>query len=942
MRIFHLLVLCAFTTVTTLANPISRNEALQKARQFMPTKQFTQQGKSFARIKTAAGTEPFYVFNDANGNGFVVVSGDDRTREILGYSPTGALDMDNLPANLQWWLDEYARQIAALGLSTVVTNSSKVQLTAPAIPPLIHTKWSQEEPYNNMCPDGSGRDYDESGYDASNSCPTGCVATTMAQVMYYWKWPESCPALDAYSTKNFEVKSLPSTTFKWDLMKDSYSSIETGDAADAVAELMRYCGQAVWMDYDVSASGAPFYGNVVLARVFNYSRSIRTISRKSYNIEDWENIIYHELAEGRPVIYSGFSDNDGNGGHEFIVDGYASDGLFHMNWGWSGLFDNYFVLSVADPYQPGIDGSSSSGGFRYNQLAMVGIKPFREGEKEPYALLSDDAQTVTFYYDGHMISRKGMVIGVYDFNYNIEQDYRNATAAVIDDSFAEYYPFNIESWFTNCHNLKEIKGISNLHTDYVTDMSNMFSNCSSLTNLDLSGFKTNYVTDMGYMFNGCSSLTNLDLGGFKTDNVTNMNRMFYNCSNLTSLNLSGFKTDYLTVMSHMFYNCSSLTSLDLSGFKTDSVTNMGYMFYNCSNLKALDLSNFKTDNVTDMREMFSGCSELASLDLSSFKTDNVAGIEGMGMYRMFYNCSSLTSLDLSGFKTENVTNMQSMFEGCSSLTSLDLSSFNAENVTDMYRMFGSCSSLTSLNLSDFKTDNVTNMREMFSGCSSLTSLDLSAFNTGNVTTMWDMFSGCTGLTNLDLSGFNTENVTLMGNMFRSCSSLTSLDLSGFNTSNVTDMRNMFNRCSSLTSLDLSNFDTSNVTNMSNMFNLCSNLTTIYAGDGWSTDKVENSSRMFLDCRKLVGGQGTAYNYLYTDHTYARIDGGVESPGYFTYRENTGITVVNTDDISVTGDIFDVKGLKHHNYIKGLNIIHMSDGTVRKIVVKISKHFHARL
>jgi surface protein len=871
IKLFILLFL-AVLPLTLWAEKVTREQALKTATEFMSDKTFTV-AKSSRRVPGASSKdEPFYVFNASEG-GFVIVSGDDRTCEILGYSPTGTLEMDRLPANLQWWLDEYARQIEGLGTTTVAVKTSLKASTASDISPLIHTQWNQYTPYNLMCPDGNGRDYNESGYDASNRCITGCVATAMAQVMNYWQWPMSCPELPGYTTKtnNYAIKALPSTTFKWTLMKNNYSYGETGEAANAVAELMRYCGQAVEMDYTTTESRAGV-SRKVMVETFNYGHAISVIYRDRYDLGTWETIIYKELAEGRPVLYSGQSENSG---HEFIVDGYASDGLFHINWGWGGHQDNYFVLSVADPSKPGTAGASSSGGYKNRQSAMIGIKPFREGEVEPYAALSDDGLTVTFYYDGHMLSRKGVDIG-----YNSKKGqtpYATATTAVFDDSFTEYYPYNTSEWFRGCLNLKEIKGISNLNTEYVTNMSFMFYECSSLTNLDVSGFKTDNVTNMSFMFYECSSLTNLDVSGFKTDNVTSMSRMFDGCSSLTNLDVSGFKTDNVTSMSCMFDDCSSLMNLDVSGFKTDNVTSMSCMFYNCSSLTNLDVSGFKTDNVTSMNCMFYNCSNLTSLDLSGFKSNNEKD-----MRYMFYNCSSLTSLDLSGFKTDSVTNMSFMFYGCSNLTNLDLSGF--------------------------KTDSVTNMSSMFYNCSSLT--------------------------NLDLSGFKTDNVTSMGCMFYNCSSLTSLDLSGFKTENVTSMYCMFYNCSSLTSLDLSGFKTDSVTNMSCMFYGCSSLTTIYACDVWNTEKVTLDEWMFYNCTNLVGGKGTEYDLSRMNHTYARIDGGTDAPGYFTYKASTDIKGITVDStIDGYAPIYDIGGRRLAAPKKGVNIVRMSDGTTKKILTK---------
>ena len=449
---------------------------------------------------------------------------------------------------------------------------------------------------------------------------------------------------------------------------------------------------------------------------------------------------------------------------------------------------------------------------------------------------------------------------------------------------------------------------------------------------------------MRYMFSGCSSLMSLDVSGFKTDNVTDMRYMFSGCSSLTSLDVSGFKTDNVTSMRYMFSGCSSLTSLDVSGFKTDNVTDMRYMFSGCSILKTIYAgSGWTTNAVTDGYDMFSLCTSLvggagtpydashvdytyAHIDggasnpgyftdknaapvataepyavlsdnntvLTFYYDDQKAARGGMsvgpfGYYEdvpwysqresitsaefdpSFANCTTLTSttnwfygcwnmVSISGIqylKTDNVTDMSSMFERCFNLTSLDLSNFNTENVTDMHSMFDSCSRLASLNVSSFNTANVTDMGLMFSACYELTSLDVSGFNTDNVTDMHGMFGGSSGLTNLDLSNFNTSNATTTSLMFEGCLGLTSLDLSSFNTENVTKF--------------------------SNMFKDCSNLKTIYVGSGWSTANVAEGTSMFFGCTNLVGGAGTAYDENHVDHTYAHIDGGTSNPGYFTAK-----------------------------------------------------------
>ncbi len=229
--------------------------------------------------------------------------------------------------------------------------------------------------------------------------------------------------------------------------------------------------------------------------------------------------------------------------------------------------------------------------------------------------------------------------------------------------------------FYGCSSLTSLN-LSNFNTANVTDMSYMFYSCSVLTSLDLSNFNTANVTNMSYMFYNCSKLTSLDLSNFNTANVTNMSYMFSYCSSLTSLTFGkNFNTANVTNMSAMFSQCSVLTSLDLSNFNTEKVTSMSYMFYSCSGLTSLDVSNFDTANVTDMTRMFSGCRVLTSLDLSNFYTAKVTN-----MNYMFSQCSSLTSLTFGeNFTTASCTSYIYMFYGCSKMRFLDFYASNDDN-----------------------------------------------------------------------------------------------------------------------------------------------------------------------------------------------------------------------------------------------------------------------
>ena len=389
MKRFFLFSVLLLATIVIMAEGIDRQSALEKAKKFMPGKQFVAaETVPSARRAIANKTDAFYVFNAEDNAGYVIVSGDDRTTEILGYAENGNLDIDHIPDNMKWWLDNYARQIKALGTSLSPAKSGLGMRRAAAIQPLIQSKWGQGAPYNYMCPDGDLVDYYEAGYNTNNRCPTGCVATAMAQIMYYWKWPESCPALSDYSkswsyggtTTTWVVKGLPATTFKWDKMKDSYTVYDEDDeSAMAVAELMRYCGQAVEMGYGgPSGSAAHIYKE--MASVFNYSVNSHTLSRDGYTAGQWEGIIYEELAAHRPVLYSGIPVD--LVGHQFIIDGYDGNGLFHINWGWGGSPDNYYVLSIADPNSPGKTTVSTDLAFDMEQIAWVGVKPAEKDEVE--------------------------------------------------------------------------------------------------------------------------------------------------------------------------------------------------------------------------------------------------------------------------------------------------------------------------------------------------------------------------------------------------------------------------------------------------------------------------------------------------------------------------------------------------------------------------------
>ncbi len=714
--------------------------------------------------------DEFYVFNDEANGGYVVVSGDERMPDVLGYSYDGCFDKNHIPCNMKALLEAYAAQVTHLRANQKANvNNAYYDASWKTISPMVGCTWGHWTPFNNQCLEIDG-----------HHTASGCVAIAMAQIMYYHRWPQqTTDIIPGYTTETLgiEVPETPITTIDWDNMLsyyDPYDSQKYSEKqADAVATLMRLCNVAVKMDYGLESSGAHMCdADDAFWKYFNYDGSIEDLIGDEFEADEWNQIIYNELSDGRPVMCSDL-------GHAFVIDGYDKEGYFHMNFGEHDQViqeDGYFLLTEKAIHE-----------------IIIGIQPGNPNNPHAYAAL--DNGKMTFYYDTEKASRSGViftnVLSCASNNSEIEE-------CEFDSSFAHLNLRNLKSFFANCNNLKSITGINHLNTSEVRNMREMFSGCSSLKFLDLSSFNTEKVTDMYNMFGDCSSLLSLDISNFDTRKVT--------------------------FMMNMFKRCSSLTSLDVSSFNTENVENMNGLFYGCSSLKTLDVGKFKTDKVTDMRLMFSGCSSLEKLDLSSFNTEKVTD-----MNWMFGSCSGLVNLDVSGFKTDSVTDMGGMFYDCQNLERLDVSAFNTEKVTDMSWMFEGCSGLVNLDVSGFKTDKVTNMGEMFYSCQNLEKLDVSAFNTENVTDMYGMFGGCSGLVNLDVSGFKTDNVTNMERMFGWCSGLTSLDLSGFKTENVTNMALMFYGNEKLETIYVSEqWDKSNVEQSDNMFYYC---TSIVGGAG---------------------------------------------------------------------------------------------------------------
>lgn len=393
MKKYIVLTMMLVLSVVAGAESITRQQAEQLARQFI-TKQGMygalsqaepHQARARALLKGSSQDGCYYVFNIGTNEGFVIVSGDDRTSAVLGYSDKGSFDMDRLPSNVAAWLEGYADQIRYLRKKASAEPTAPVSVRSdaplmtmtrapwavkkeprPAISPMITSKWDQFSPFNDLCPVVDGQ-----------HCVTGCIATALAQIMYYHKWPQAATTeIPGYTVKGKSVSypGLPATTFNWAAMTDNPAS--GTPAGDAVAVLMQYCSYGCKADFGIDNTS--IYNNEpenALKNYFGYGSGVKYVERGIYKDDDWEELIYTELAAQRPVIYTGQSyiaELDDYAGHAFVVHGYK-DGYYAVNWGWgqSVTVDGYYKLDALDPADLGAGGGA--GGYNSGQTAIIGI-----------------------------------------------------------------------------------------------------------------------------------------------------------------------------------------------------------------------------------------------------------------------------------------------------------------------------------------------------------------------------------------------------------------------------------------------------------------------------------------------------------------------------------------------------------------------------------------
>ena len=373
---------------------------------------------------TKANDNAVYVFNHTDG-GFVLVSAIDNSREVLGYNDNGRFDKNNIPKNMQFWLQMYADELASVDKTATRSVSAKAATsTYTAVSPILDCTWGQSWPYNEKCPT-----------IGSDHAVTGCVATAISQIMYAHKHPAKGTGSHSYTSETNNITSsvnFGSTTYDWNNMLPYYDWYYQENYTDAqvsaVATLLYHVGVSSNMDYDVDGSGA-YSGEALynMTEYFDYDKAINPMSKDVMPEADILTAISNDLQLGRPVYISGSTVN--NEGHAFVCDGIRQDGYLHINWGWDGYSDGYFALSALNPEDQGTGGSSDDSAFTQLVVVYSNIKPDEGGAAVSY--ITCDSYTRT--------SGNTLTLGASNVNYRLTTLMNNGLVAADGSIYYDIY-----------------------------------------------------------------------------------------------------------------------------------------------------------------------------------------------------------------------------------------------------------------------------------------------------------------------------------------------------------------------------------------------------------------------------------------------------------------------------------------------------------------------
>ena len=455
-KTFTIMMLLLVLTMGAKANPVDMRQAREVGAKFVngstSMRTTVNDLRHVTTYKTDSNAAAFYVFNMANG--FVIVAADDCSIPILAYSKEGPFDVNNIPEQMEGYLQVYRKEIQygiehrLSGDESIAQQWDMVRSTGrlyetrstTAVEPMLSETWNQNCYYNALCPE-----------DPNGPCGhvyAGCVATAMGQLMHFWQYPTVGSGTHTYTPEGYpeQTADFGATTYDWANMPDNLDSLSSSTQIDAVATLLWHCGIAVNMVYSPVASGA--YSEDVpyaLTEYFNYSDGLFG-QYKDNNNTYWLSLIKSNLELGMPIYYTG-SDLNGSGGHAFICDGYDANDYLHFNWGWSGNGnDAYFAidaLNVGD-YQLNL----------YN-YAIFNIRPQTGNTCQITAVANlDEGGTVNgggTYYEGSLCT----LTALSDYDYSFVNWTKDGVVVSTDPT----YSFMVTEDATYVANFELFEGI---------------------------------------------------------------------------------------------------------------------------------------------------------------------------------------------------------------------------------------------------------------------------------------------------------------------------------------------------------------------------------------------------------------------------------------------------------------------------------------------------
>ena len=460
MKKLLMTTLLTMVTIVAMANPIGRSAAMQKAQDFMQGINPQAQLQAPATLRKAKGDQaqqPYYIFNAENNQGYVIVSGDDRSEEILGYADKGSIDVDNMPDGLQFYLEDFAEQLAGLDAAGITSAETSTARSARAprkvmstdrhsVAPLTTSKWTQGQPFNLLLPKRTkGPKAGQRGY-------SGCSTIAMSQMIYFWKYAYMRYNLPSYTAPSsgdaFEgtISGLPKETFDFSKIKDYYS----GSSTDTIiAHFIKYIFVATKAYPGTDGTYCSMStASSNLKKYFNYL--IDEVNRKDMKPTVFEDKTYNDLRQGIPVMYYGKA----NGGeHCFVVDGYSYDGYFHINWGWAGLCDGYFKIAPLSAHNYG-----TAHAYGREVIAYFGFRP-NDGRVMPGSGKAYESfETAETFCTG--IRTLSFTEGE-----NSTQIYTNQTGTKRDDGTYDFGDIRFRTYLENRTDLEG--GTENFDTEFV-------------------------------------------------------------------------------------------------------------------------------------------------------------------------------------------------------------------------------------------------------------------------------------------------------------------------------------------------------------------------------------------------------------------------------------------------------------------------------------------